>query len=233
MYHDQLPELSRAKLVRAKSRGVAIREADRAVAVAFVADGTLLGADTIVRFEVTQGQDPVRCLADAFAATGARALWFYGGDEVARRAALGLELPLQPAGAVFVRRMDATPCARVVFRPPTQKDRFTLAELLLDHAPAFIAPVAEIGLIDGDAVGMVLSETLDATWTEVRVVVYPPYRGAGHGAALLAAAADRIEASGRRVCAAIESAGGRERTTLEAAGFRLADYYFTATKPRT
>lgn len=233
MYHDQLPELSRAKLVRAKSRGVAIREADRAVAIAFVADGSLLGPDTIVRFEVTQGQDPVRRLADAFAATGARALWFYGGDEVTRRAALGLELPLQPAGAVFVRRMDATARARVVFRPPTQKDRFTLAELLLDHAPAFIAPVAEIGLVDGDAVGMVLSETLDATWTEVRVVVYPPYRGAGHGAALLAAAADRIEASGRRVCAAIESAGGRERATLEAAGFRLADYYFTATKPRT
>lgn len=233
MYHDQFPDLSRAKLVRTKSRGIAIREADRAVAVAFVADGTLLGPDTIVRFEVTQGQDPVRRLADAFAATGARALWFYGGDEVTRRAALGLDLPLAPAGAAFVRRMDATtPRARVAFRPPTQKDGFTLAELLLDHAPAFIAPVAEIGVIGGDAVGMVLSETLDATWTEVRVVVYPPHRGAGHGAALLAAAADRIEASGRRVCAAIESAGGRERTTLEAAGFRVADYYFTATKPR-
>lgn len=233
MYHDQLPDLSRAKLVRARSRGVAIREADRAVAVAFVADGSLLGPDTLVRFEVTEGQDPVRRLADAFATTGARALWFYGGDAVTRRAALGLDLPLQPAGAVFVRRMDAVHGASVVFRPPTQKDRFTLSELMLEHAPAFVAPFAEVGMVGGDAVGVVMSEAIDATWTEVRVVVYPPDRGHGYGAALLAAAADRIEATGRRVCAAIETVGGRERTTLEAAGFRLADYYFTAAKPRT
>jgi len=47
---------------------------------------------------------------------------------------------------------------------------------------------------------------------------------------LLGAAADRIEKTGRRVCAAIETATGRERSALESAGFRLADYYFVASR---
>jgi GNAT superfamily N-acetyltransferase len=217
-------------MIRASARGVAIRDGDRAVAVAFVADGSLVGSDTIVRFDVTHGEVPARRLADALAATGARSVWFYGGDDVVRRAALELDLQLRPAGGVFVRRMDAARAARVAFRPPAQIDRLTLPEVLRDHAPAFRAPLVEIGEIDRDAVGLIASESLDAEWSEMRVFVQPTYRGQRHGAALLSAAADRIEATGRRVCAAIEGLAGRERSTLEAAGFRLVDYYFTAAK---
>jgi len=230
MYIDQLPDLSRARLVRARSRGVAIRDGGRAVAVAFVADGALLPADTLVRFEVTEGEDAARRLADALAATGARSLWFYGGDETARRAASELDLQLRPVGAAFVHRMDASRSERVTFRPPSQRDRETLPELTADHAPAFKAPQAEIAEIGPDAVGLTLTEPLDQRWTELRIVVYAPHRGRGFGSAMFAAAADRMEATGRRVCAAIESVEGRERAALETAGFRIADYYFTATK---
>ncbi len=216
--------------MRSRSRGVAVRDGERAVAVAFVADGTLMPADTIVRFDVAQGEDASRRLADALAATGARAVWFYGADETARGAAVALDLHLRPTGAAFVRRMDAARRADVAFRPPTQRDRETLADLQRDHAPAFKAPHSEVAEIRGDAVALVMAEPLDAAWTELRVVVYPPYRGLGHGTAVLAAAADRIESIGRRVCAATESVAGRERRALESAGFRLADYYFAATK---
>lgn len=232
MYLDQVPDLSRARHVRAHARGVAIRDGARAVAVAFVADGSLIAADTVVRFDVTHGEQPGRRLADAIAATGARSVWFYGGDDVVRRAALELDLQLRPAGGVFVRRMDAAPTSPVAFRAPNGRDRLTLNDLLRDHAPAFTAPLVEIAEIDGEAVGLVASEALDQRWTELRVVVHPPYRGNGYGAALLTAAADRIERSGRRVCAAIESVAGRERAALETAGFRLADYYFTASPKR-
>jgi GNAT superfamily N-acetyltransferase len=233
MYLDELPNLSHAKLVRARSRGVAIRDGDRAVAVAFVSDGSLVPPDTIVRFDLTRGEDPGRRLADALATTGARTVWFYGGDEATRRAALALELAFSPVGGAYVRRMDARTERPVVFRAPTQRDRLTLEELRRDHAPAFRAPHIEVGEIDREAVGMVLHEPLEGTWSELRVVIYPAYRGHGYGAALLAAAADRIEHGGRRVCAAIEIVAGRERSALEAAGFRLSDYYFTASRPRT
>jgi len=230
MYLDQLPDLSRARLVRSRARGLAVRDGDRAVAVAFVADGTLMPADTIVRFEVTRGEDAARRLADALATTGARAIWFYGADETARGAAAALDMQLRPVGAAFVRRMDAARTAAVAFRPPTQRDRETLADLQRDHAPAFKAPHSEVAEIRGDAVALVMTEPLDAAWTELRAVVYPPHRGLGHGSTVLAAAADRIEAIGRRVCAATETIAGRERRALESAGFRLADYYFIATK---
>ena len=230
MYLDQLPDLSRARLVRSRARGLAVRDGDRAVAVAFVADGTLMPADTIVRFEVTRGEDTTRRLADALSTTGARAIWFYGADETARGAAVALDMQLRPVGAAFVRRMDAARRAAVAFRPPTQRDRETLADLQRDHAPAFKAPHSEVAEIRGDAVALVMTEPLDAAWTELRAVVYPPHRGLGHGSAVLAAAADRIEALGRRVCAATETVAGRERRALESAGFRLSDYYFIATK---
>lgn len=230
MYLDHLPNLSHARLVRARARGIAIRDRDRAVAVAFLADGSLIAADTLVRFDVTRGEEPSRRLADALATTGARNVWFYGGDDITRGAVVSLDLSLRPVGAVFVRRMDAQRAIPVVFRPPSQRDRMTLEELQRDHAPAFRAPLIEIAEIDRDAVGLVMSEALDPVWTEVRVVVYAPYRSNGYGAALFAAAADRIEATGRRVCAGIETIAGRERSALEAAGFRIADYYFTASK---
>jgi GNAT superfamily N-acetyltransferase len=230
MYLDQLPDLSRARLVRARSHGVAIRDGGRAVAVAFVADGTLVPADTLVRFDVTEGEDASRRLADALATTGARSLWFYGGDTTSRRAATELDLQLRPVGAVLVHRMDAIRSERVTFRLPSQRDRKTLPELMQDHAPAFLAPHTEVAEISADAVGMAITEPLDQRWTELRVVVYAPHRGRGFGAALLAAAADRMEGMGRRVCAAIESVAGRERAALEHAGFRIVDYYFVATK---
>ncbi|HTW85862.1 MAG TPA: GNAT family N-acetyltransferase [Candidatus Sulfotelmatobacter sp.] len=230
MYLDQLPDLSRAKLVRAHARGVAIRDGARAVAVAFVADGSLLPADTLVRFDVTQGEDPPRRLADALAATAARTVWFYGGDEVTRRAVSAMDLVLRPVGATFVRRMDAARVAQVGFRPPSQRDRLTLPDLQRDHAPAFRAPLIEVAEIGGESVALVLSEALDAHWTELRLVVYPPHRGHGYASVVLAAAADRAEATGKRVCAAIETVAGRERAALESAGFRLADYYFTASR---
>jgi len=232
MYLDHFPELSRARLVRARSRGIAIRDRDRAVAVAFLSDGTLLPADTLVRFDVARGEEPGRRLTDALATTGARSVWFYGGDDATRRAALALDLQLRPVGGAFVHRMDTARAVRVVFRPPSQRDRATLEELQREHAPAFAAPLAEIAEVDRDAVGIVLSEPLDASWSEVRVVVYPPYRGQGHGSALFAAAADRLEATGRRVCAATETVAGRERSALESAGFRLVDYYFSAAPKR-
>ncbi|HYZ17058.1 MAG TPA: hypothetical protein VE591_11675 [Candidatus Acidoferrum sp.] len=230
MYLDHLPDLSHARFVRSQARGIAIRDRDRAVAVAFLADGSLVAADTLVRFDVTRGEEPARRLADALAATGARNVWFYGGDEVTRGAVAALDLALRPVGAAFVRRMDARRTVPVVFRPPSQRDRMTLDELVHDHAPAFRAPLVEIAEIARDAVGLVMSEALDPVWTELRAVVYAPYRSNGYGAALLAAAADRIEATGRRVCAGIETIAGRERSALEAAGFRIADYYFLASK---
>ena len=131
-----------------------------------------------------------------------------------------------------MRRMDAARSVRVGFRPPSERDRVTLEELQRDHAPAFAAPLAEVAEIDRDAVGIVFSEPLDAVWTELRAVVYPPYRGQGHASALFAAAASRLESAGRRVCAGIETVAGRERSALESAGFRLVDYYFSAAPKR-
>ncbi|HYZ14924.1 MAG TPA: GNAT family N-acetyltransferase [Candidatus Acidoferrum sp.] len=233
MYLDDLPDLSRARLIRASARGHAIRDGERAVAVAFVADGSLVAADTLVRFDVTRGEDPTRRLADALAVTGARGVWFYGGDVTTRRAALGLTLELHPVGSVYVRRMDAASPRSIAFREPLHRDRISIDELRREHAAAFRAPRVEVAEVGRDAIGIVFSEALDGVWTELRIALHPTYRAKGYGGALLAAAADRLEAAGRRVCAAIESNGGRERSALETAGFRLSDYYFIGTRSRT
>jgi hypothetical protein len=230
MYLDQLPDLSQARLVRSCARGVAVRDGHRAVAVAFVADGSIFPADTLVRFDVTHGEDAAVRLSDALAATGARAVWFYGGDDVTRRAVAALDLELRPVGAVFVHRMDAERRPHVVLRPPAQHDRLGLADLQRDRAPAFKAPHTEIAEIGGDAVGAVFSEPLDQTWTELAATVYPAHRGGAHDAALWAAAADRVESTGRRVCAALDDPAGGERAALESAGFRLSDYYFLGSR---
>ena len=102
--------------------------------------------------------------------------------------------------------------------------------MLREHAPAFRAPVVEFAQVEGENAGFVAAEALDTAWTEIRTFVQPARRGHGYGAAMLAALAERIEAGGRSVCAATESPGGRERSALEAAGFRLVDYYFTAVR---
>lgn len=230
MHLDDLPDLARARALRAAARGVAIRDSGRAVAVAFVSDGAILPADTLVRFDVTRGEDPVRRLSDAFATTGARAIWYFGGDDMTRRAVAALDLRLRPVGAAFVRRMDGGDVRPITFRAPSLVDRITLEELTREHAPDLAAPQVEVAEFDRDAVGMIFADTLENGWTELRAVVYPPHRGRGLGAALLAAAADRLEASGQRVCAAIEGTSGRARVALERAGFRLVDYYFIGKK---
>jgi GNAT superfamily N-acetyltransferase len=48
-------------------------------------------------------------------------------------------------------------------------------------------------------------------WSELRVFIHAPCRRNGYGSALFATAADRLEASGRRVCAQIEVLGEPER----------------------
>ncbi len=231
MYLDQLPELSRARAIRAHARGVPLRDGERVVAVAFVADGTIVPADTIVRFEVTRGEDPARRLGEALSATGARCVWFYGGDAATRAAAAGLDVQLRPAGGVFARSATAlVPPPRVTFRAAVQRERARLADLQHEHAPAFRAPHAEVAEIGGEPVGFCFSEPLDQRWSELCVIVEPAARGNGYGTALLAALADRVEDAGRVACATSERTAGPDRAALEAAGFRLVDYYFIATR---
>jgi hypothetical protein len=63
---------------------VPIRDGGRALAIAWMADGTINTADTMVRFDVTAGGKAPRRLADAFQQTNAAAIRFFGGDEVIR-----------------------------------------------------------------------------------------------------------------------------------------------------
>ena len=229
MYTDNIPDLAYARLVRARARGVPIRDGERAVAIAYLSDGTYVPNDTIVRFEVARGENPARRLTGALAATGARGLWFYGGDDAARRAAAELNLEMTPVGMAFVRRMD--PQVRengLRLRVPATFDRLSVTEIVSDHAASFQNPDAFIVERDRDTVGVALSEPLSAEWSEIRVVIAPTYRGRGFGSTAFTLLADRLEESGRLVCAALESMETRGRSALEGAGFRLADYYFNA-----
>ncbi|MGB8265409.1 MAG: GNAT family N-acetyltransferase [Candidatus Velthaea sp.] len=233
MYIDNIPDLAQARRVRASARGIPIREGDRAVAVAYLSDGTYVSNDTIVRFDVAQGENPGRRFSAALAATGARGLWFYGGDDAARRAAVELNLSLTAVGMAFVRRMDPVPGDIVLrLRPPALHDRMTLAEIVSDHAVAFASPEVSIVERDRDIVGVALTQVLEKEWTEVRVVIAPTYRGRGLGSAAFAAIADRLEAEGRLVCASLDTMEARGRSALERAGFRIADYYFNARRAR-
>jgi len=233
MYTDNIPDLSHARLVRESARGVPIRDGDRAVAVAYLSDGTYVSNDTIVRFEVAHGENPARRLTSALTTTGARGLWFYGGDDAARRAAAELNLSLTPVGMAFVRRMD--PLVRdtsLRLRPPAPHDRMTLTEIVNDHAAAFRSPEVFIIERDRDTVGVALTEALDAEWTEVRIVIAPAHRGRGVGTAAFTAIADQLEGAGRLVCASLDSMEARGRSALEKSGFRIADYYFSARRTR-
>ena len=53
-------------------------------------------------------------------------------------------------------------------------------------------------------------------------------RGRGFGKMIFAKIADQLETAGRFVCAGFTMQETRVRAALEAAGFRLADYYFIA-----
>jgi GNAT superfamily N-acetyltransferase len=233
MYIDSLPILSFARLVRGRARLVALRNESRATGMVGLSNGDYLPPDTIVRFDIAAGESPPTQLSSAFATTRARAFWFYGGDDVARRAVAGLDAPLAPSGAVFARRMDPKgPAPHIVLRPPSVRDRMSVDDVRAEHAPGFLAPQILFALAGNDLVGVTFSEALDDQWTEVRVVVYPAYRGRGTGTAIVTALADQLEGSGRLVCAAIENSAARGRHALELAGFRLTDYYFTATYER-
>jgi GNAT superfamily N-acetyltransferase len=171
-------------------------------------------------------------LNDALNQTATRALWFYGGDEVARQAVTDLQFALEPRGAVLVRRMDpAVQKMDLALRAPGPRDRMTLSEVHAEHAAGFTAPETMFAQLGSDVVGVAMSEALDAEWTEIRVVVYPAYRGRGIGSAIFSAFADRLEGAGRLVCAALDSPTARGRTALEHAGFRVADYYFSGRRP--
>jgi GNAT superfamily N-acetyltransferase len=233
MYLDDFPELAYPRLVRKRARGVPIRDAGRASAIAWLADGSLVPVDTIVRFDVAEGEKPPRRLADAFAQTNAVAIRYFGGDDIVRGALRGLELDVQIDGAAFVFRRSPALKYKVILRESSPRDSLQLAELARDISVAFDDPKILVAEVDRQVVGIVVSEEIDRHWTEIRAAVTQPHRGNGYGAAIMATAADTLEANdGRLICAGVHTADERVRLTLERAGFRLVDYYLTASRRR-
>ena len=233
MYLDELPELMLARTIKRHGRGRAIRENGRAAAVVWLSDGKFLPEDWLVRFDVAEHEDPARRLSDALTITNAKALWFYGGDSVAWRAVTELGLQLTPQGAVAVRNHDATRATNAItLRPPSALDRLSTRDIIAEYAPGFGHPTVLFAEHKSEVVGAVFSEALDATWTEVRAFVFPAHRGHGFASTLLALHADQLEASGRLVCCAFSIDEIKSRAALESAGFRVADYYFSARRAR-
>jgi hypothetical protein len=231
MYLDGFPELAFSRLVRKRARGVPIRDGGRAVAIAWMADGTIYTSDTMVRFDVTEGEKAPRRLADAFQQTNAGAIRFFGGDEVIRGALKGLELDVEVDGAAFVFRHAPPLPVKVTLRDGSMRDSLVLGEMAREQAASFDDPKILIAEIGNEAVGVAITDAIDKNWSELRVAVHQPHRGNGYGAAIAATAADRLVATeGRLVCAGLHSTDERTRLTLERGGFRLVDYYFTAAR---
>jgi len=231
MYLDGFPELAYARLIRKRARGVPIRDGGRAVAIAWMADGTINTADTMVRFDVTEGEKAPRRLADAFQQTSALAIRFFGGDDVIRGALKGLELDVEADGAAFVFRHAPPLPVKVILREGSMRDSLVLGEMAREQSAAFDDPKVLIAEINHEAVGVAITDAIDKNWSELRVAVHQPHRGNGYGAAIAASAADRlVSTEGRLVCAGIHTLDERIRLTLERGGFRLVDYYFTASK---
>jgi len=228
MYLDALPELAAARLIKSRSTGFPIRENGRAAAVVFVSDGSIVPADWIVRFDVASREDPARRLADGLAATGTRGVWFFGGDATARQAVLGLGLSVTAYGGVAIHRHDPrVDVGEVRLRAPSMLDRINTDAILSTH-PDLRSATVLLALYRNDVIGHVLTEPLDAQWSEVRAYVNPAMRSRGFGKMIFAKIADQLETAGRFVCAGFTIQETRVRAALEAAGFRLADYYFTA-----
>ena len=201
------------------------------MAIAWMADGSVQTPDTMVRFDVTAGEKAPRRLADAFLQTNAGAIRFFGGDEVVRGALKGLELDLNIDGGAFVFRHAPPLAVKVTLREGSMRDTLVLGEMAREQAAAFDDPKILIAEIGHEAVGVAVTDTIDKNWTELRVAVHQPHRGNGYGAAIVATAADRLVANeGRLVCAGIHTLDERTRLTLERGGFRLVDYYFTASR---
>ena len=94
MYLDDLPDAAVARQIKTVAHGRALTTEDgRAAGVAFTGDGKSAPESWIVRFDIAEGQDGRKLLADAFVATGANIIWYFGGDATTRRAVneLGLE----------------------------------------------------------------------------------------------------------------------------------------------
>jgi GNAT superfamily N-acetyltransferase len=231
MYLDDFPELAYPRMIRKRARGVPIREGGRASAIAWMADGSIVSADTIVRFDVAEGEKPPRRLADAFLQTNAGAIRYFGGDDVVRGALRGLDLDIVLDGAAFVFRRAHSLKHKVTLRPTTMRDSLMLGELAREQAASFEDPKTLVAEVDHEAVGVVITDDIDKSWTEMRVAVHQPHRGNGYGASILATAADQLEAKeGRLICAGMHVIDERIRLTLERGGFRLVDYYFVGTR---
>jgi GNAT superfamily N-acetyltransferase len=231
MYLDDFPELAYARLIRKRARGVPIREGGRASAIAWLADGSILTPDTIVRFDVAEGEKPPRRLADAFLQTNATSIHYFGGDDVVRGALKGVELDIEVDGAAFMFKRAPALKHKVTLRESSMRDSLQLGEMAREQAAAFENPKTFVAEIEHEPVGVVVSDDIDKSWTELRVAVHQPFRGNGYGASIIAAAADQLEAKeGRLICAGMHVVDERVRLTLERAGFRLVDYYFHATR---
>ena len=228
MYLDDFPELAYSRLIRKRARGVPIRDGGRVCAIAWMADGTVASADTMVRFDITEGEKAPRRMADAFAQTNCTTIRYFGGDDVVRGALRGLELDIVVDGAAFVFRHAPALAVKVTLRESSMRDSLVLGELGREQAAAFDNPKVLVAEINREAVGVSIVDEIDKNWSEIRVAVHPPQRGNGYGAAILATQADELEAKeGRLVCAGVHSVDERARLSLERAGFRLVDYYFT------
>lgn len=231
MYLDGFPELAYARLVRKRARGVPIRDGGRAVAIAWMADGTVCTTDTMVRFDVTEGEKAPRRLADAFVQTNAGSIRFFGGDDVIRGSLKGLEVDLQIEGSAYVFRHAPPLPVKVTLREGSMRDSLVLGEMAREQSAYFDDPKVLIAEIGHEAVGVAITDVIDKNWSELRIAVHQPHRGNGYGAAIAASAADRlVSTEGRLVCAGIHTVDERGRQSLERGGFRLVDYYFVAAR---
>jgi GNAT superfamily N-acetyltransferase len=228
MYLDDLPDAAIARNIKANARGRPIISEGRAVGVAFTGDGTGAPESRIVRFDIAEGQDARKLLADAFAMTGATTLWYFGGDTVTRQAASDLGLESTPDLGLFVRRAEpAAAAGRLSLRAAQDLDAQT-RHFISRHVEHYESPRFAAALAGGEIVGYAILQELSPTWSEVSAFVFPLARRRGNGAEILAKSADAAEHTGRMVCAAVAFEDASSRRVLERAGFRLADYYFTA-----
>ena len=228
VYLDDLPDVAAARRIKTTARGRAILEGDRAAAVAFTGDGVAAPESWLVRFDVAEGQDARKMLADAFAMTGATTLWYFGGDTTTRRAAVEHALDSVPDISVFVRRAEPTVQPnRIDLRAAPSLDAQT-RRLVVRHLEHFDNPRFAAALSGGEIVGYAILQELSPTWSEVSSFVFPAARNHGYGAEILAKSADAAENTGRMVCAGVPYVDATARSVLERAGFRLVDYYFAA-----
>lgn len=227
-YLDDLPDVAIARQIKSVARGRALTSDGRAVGVAFTGDGKLAPEAWIVRFDIAEGQDERRLLADAFVSTGANAVWYFGGDAATRKAVTELGLESFAHTAVYVRRADpAVAGGNLVLRGAQDLDTQT-RRLISRHVEHYQTPRFAAALAGGEIVGYAILEELTPTWSEVSAFVFPAARRHGHGAEILAKSADAAENTGRMVCAVLPYNDAGSRAVVERAGFRLADYYFTA-----